>query len=106
MPRTARGRIAAERSPVWVVVVLMVGRARLTRFCRSLAARSCYSGAMDDAPTTRTDALGAHVGQKVTLRGWLYNKRSSGKLHFLEVRDGFGIVQGVMAKAEAGEEAF
>ena len=32
--------------------------------------------------------LGKHVGEEVTLRGWLYNKRSSGKLHFLEVRDG------------------
>ena len=29
----------------------------------------------------------------MTLRGWLYNKRSSGKLHFLELRDGFGLVQ-------------
>ena len=32
--------------------------------------------------------LPSFVGQEVTLRGWLYNKRSSGKLHFLEVRDG------------------
>ena len=33
-----------------------------------------------------------HVGETVTFRGWLYNQRSSGKLHFLEVRDGTGIV--------------
>jgi asparaginyl-tRNA synthetase len=50
--------------------------------------------------------LEKHVGDTVTLRGWLYNKRSSGKLHFLEVRDGFGIVQCVMAKADVGEETF
>jgi asparaginyl-tRNA synthetase len=50
--------------------------------------------------------LGKHVGEKVTLRGWLYNKRGSGKLHFLEVRDGTGLTQCVMAKADVGEEAF
>src|SRR3954462_1834654 len=61
---------------------------------------------MEQSAATLTQDLGAHVGEKVTVRGWLYNKRSSGKLHFLEVRDGFGIVQCVMAKAEVGEEAF
>jgi asparaginyl-tRNA synthetase len=55
---------------------------------------------------TRTTDLAAHVGSTVTLRGWLYNKRSSGKLHFLEVRDGFGQVQCVMAKAAVGDESF
>jgi asparaginyl-tRNA synthetase len=44
--------------------------------------------------------LGAHVGKTVELRGWLYNKRSSGKISFLLVRDGTGIVQGVMSEAE------
>jgi len=38
--------------------------------------------------------------------GWLYNRRSSSKLHFLQVRDGTGIVQGVLSKKDAGEEAF
>ncbi len=57
-------------------------------------------------PSTSSQALGNHVGETVTLRGWLYNKRSSGKLHFLEVRDGFGIIQCVMAKAAVGDEAF
>ncbi len=42
----------------------------------------------------------------MTLRGWLYNKRSSGKLHFLELRDGFGVVQCVMSKRDVGEEIF
>ena len=53
-------------------------------------------------PVVLAQDLGSHVGQKVSMRGWLYNKRSSGKLHFLEVRDGTGIVQCVMAKAEVG----
>jgi asparaginyl-tRNA synthetase len=57
-------------------------------------------------PRATTVSLGAHVGAEVALRGWLYNKRSSGKLHFLEVRDGFGLVQCVMAKAEVGDDAF
>jgi asparaginyl-tRNA synthetase len=46
------------------------------------------------------------VGQEVTLRGWLYNKRSSGKLHFLEVRDGTGIVQAVVFKGDVSPELF
>ncbi|MCC6398972.1 MAG: asparagine--tRNA ligase [Bacteroidetes bacterium] len=50
--------------------------------------------------------LHLHVGQPVTLRGWLYNKRSSGKIRFLVMRDGTGLVQGVMAKGTAPEEAF
>ena len=61
---------------------------------------------MQDAPAIATQDLGAHVGQTVTVRGWLYNKRSSGKLHFIELRDGSGIVQCVMAKSDVGEEVF
>jgi len=47
-----------------------------------------------------------HVGQTVRVRGWLYNKRSSGKLHFLEVRDGTGIVQAVVFKGNVSPELF
>jgi asparaginyl-tRNA synthetase len=54
----------------------------------------------------RIEELGAHVGDKVTLQGWLYNKRSSGKLHFLEVRDGSGICQCVIFKGEVSPELF
>ena len=61
---------------------------------------------MEEVSVVASDHIGAHVGERVTLRGWLYNKRSSGKLHFLEVRDGFGIVQCVMAKADVSEELF
>lgn len=40
--------------------------------------------------------LGQHVGSEVLIQGWLYNKRSSGKVRFVLVRDGTGIVQGVV----------
>ncbi|MFQ5648800.1 MAG: asparagine--tRNA ligase [bacterium] len=46
------------------------------------------------------------VGQEVTIYGWLYNKRSSGKLWFLLVRDGTGIIQAVVFKGNVSEELF
>ena len=48
----------------------------------------------------------AHAGETVTLKGWLYNKRSSKKLHFLQVRDGTGIIQAVVSKSDVGDELF
>ncbi|MCX7750537.1 MAG: asparagine--tRNA ligase [Candidatus Bipolaricaulota bacterium] len=42
------------------------------------------------------EELGRHVGADVLIQGWLYNKRSSGKVRFVLVRDGTGIVQGVV----------
>ena len=51
-------------------------------------------------------SLGEHVGEEVTLKGWLYNKRSKGKLHFLLVRDGTGVVQAVVSKSDVSPEAF
>jgi len=50
--------------------------------------------------------LGSHQGREVLIRGWLYNKRSSGKIVFLIIRDGTGLAQGVVVKKEAGEEIF
>ncbi|MGN1402466.1 MAG: asparagine--tRNA ligase [Bacillus sp. (in: firmicutes)] len=47
-----------------------------------------------------------YVDQEVTIGCWLANKRSSGKLAFLQLRDGTGFIQGVVVKAEAGEELF
>jgi asparaginyl-tRNA synthetase len=47
-----------------------------------------------------------HVGEEVTLNGWLYHKRSSGKVRFLLLRDGTGIIQGVVVKANVPEEIF
>ena len=43
-------------------------------------------------------SLGSKVGQTAVLRGWLYHRRTAGKLCFLEIRDGSGIVQGVVKK--------
>jgi asparaginyl-tRNA synthetase len=50
--------------------------------------------------------LAHHVGKEVELRGWLYNKRSSGKIHFLQVRDGTGICQCVATLNDLGPELF
>ncbi|MHB8986025.1 MAG: asparagine--tRNA ligase, partial [Eubacteriales bacterium] len=50
--------------------------------------------------------LGSYTGQEVLVRGWLYNKRSSGKIIFLIVRDGSGIFQGVVVRQSAGENLF
>lgn len=55
---------------------------------------------------TTIDKLIEFVGQEVTISGWLYNKRSSGKIKFLLVRDGTGIVQSVLVKSELPEEIF
>ena len=55
---------------------------------------------------TYIEELGSHVGQQVTLRGWLYNKRSSGKIRFLVMRDGTGLVQGVIARGVGPDELF
>jgi asparaginyl-tRNA synthetase len=57
-------------------------------------------------PVVRIDHLAEHVGETVKIQGWLYNKRSSGKLHFLEIRDGSGIVQGVVFKGNVSPELF
>jgi asparaginyl-tRNA synthetase len=50
--------------------------------------------------------LSQHVGQTVTLQGWLYNKTGKGKLAFLQMRDGTGICQCVVFKGNVGDEAF
>ena len=50
--------------------------------------------------------IGKHEGDEVTIKGWLHNRRSSGKIHFLILRDGSGFIQGVMSKAAVGDEVF
>jgi asparaginyl-tRNA synthetase len=50
--------------------------------------------------------IGKHEGEEVTIKGWLHNRRSSGKIHFLTLRDGSGFVQAVLSKAAVGEERF
>lgn len=55
---------------------------------------------------TYINELSAHVGQEVTLKGWLYNLRSSGKILFPQLRDGTGLVQGVVLKSAVPLELF
>ena len=50
--------------------------------------------------------IAKHVGTPITLKGWLAGKRSSGKIHFLQVRDGSGFIQAVMSKAAVGDAVF
>ncbi len=50
--------------------------------------------------------VGQHEGEDVTIKGWLYNKRSSGKLHFLLLRDGTGVIQAVVSRADVSPEVF
>jgi asparaginyl-tRNA synthetase len=49
---------------------------------------------------------GKHVGEEVTLWGWLHHKRSSGKIQFLMIRDGSGYIQGVLVKNAVSPEVF
>ncbi len=48
--------------------------------------------------------ISKHVDQEVTIKGWLYNKRSSGKIAFLELRDGSGFIQAIVSQAEVSEQ--
>ena len=54
----------------------------------------------------RIESLPKHVGSEVLLEGWLFHRRSSGKIEFLQVRDGSGLVQCVASKADLSEEVF
>ena len=57
-------------------------------------------------PVIAISDAGGHVGEEVSIRGWLYNKRESGKLLFPLIRDGSGIMQGVVVKKEVSPEVF
>ncbi len=57
-------------------------------------------------PVVRIAEISEHEGQDVELRGWLYNRRSSGKLHFLQIRDGSGVIQAVMFQGDVPPELF
>ena len=59
-----------------------------------------------EAPVSRISELSRHDGQIVTIQGWLYNLRESGKLLFPIFRDGSGVVQGVVPKAAVSPETF
>ena len=58
------------------------------------------------ATSFRIKDLSGHVGETVTINGWLYNKRTSGKLQFPIVRDGSGFVQCVVSRKEVSEESW
>ena len=57
-------------------------------------------------PITTIREIGQHEGESVLIRGWLYNLRESGKLLFPQFRDGSGIIQGVVVKAQVPPELF
>ncbi len=57
-------------------------------------------------PVTTIAEIGKHDGQIVTIRGWLYNLRESGKLLFPQFRDGSGVIQGVVPKNAVTPEVF
>ncbi len=50
--------------------------------------------------------IGEYEGRDVTIQGWLYNRRSSGKIHFLLVRDGTGTIQCVVSRSEVSAAVF
>src|SRR5438132_4152114 len=55
---------------------------------------------------TTIDEIGRHVAADVEVRGWVYNLRSSGAIHFLLLRDGTGILQAVAARQDLPAEVF
>ncbi|UCF70983.1 MAG: asparagine--tRNA ligase [candidate division WOR-3 bacterium] len=50
--------------------------------------------------------IGKYEGREVTVKGWLYNKRSSGKIRFILIRDGTGIIQSVIAEGDVDDSVF
>jgi len=64
------------------------------------------TNAVITAPVARISELSKFEGQTVTIQGWLYNQRESGKLLFPIIRDGSGLVQGVVPKNAVAPEVF
>jgi asparaginyl-tRNA synthetase len=62
--------------------------------------------ALQNAPVTTIREIGQHEGQVVTIRGWLYNLRESGKLLFPQIRDGSGVIQGIVPRNQVSPELF
>jgi len=59
-----------------------------------------------EGPVAYIEDIANYAGQRVVVRGWLHNRRSSGKIHFLTLRDGSGFIQGVMSKSAVDEATF
>jgi len=47
-----------------------------------------------------------NLAQSITLRGWVFNFRSSGKIYFLQIRDGSGVIQAIVSQAEVNEKVW
>ncbi len=56
--------------------------------------------------TVTISHLGRHIGEEVAIDGWLHAKRSSGKIVFLQMRDGTGFVQAVMVRSDVSDDTF
>ena len=54
----------------------------------------------------RINQIFKYAGQQVKLNGWVYNSRRSGKIGFLTFRDGFGLLQCIVARNDVGEGDF
>jgi asparaginyl-tRNA synthetase len=59
-----------------------------------------------DLPVATVDRLSAFAGKRVRLNGWVFNKSSKGKLHFVHLRDGTGVVQCVVFHKNVSPELF
>ncbi len=56
--------------------------------------------------TITIDDIAQHVGEEVTVRGWVYNRTDKGRLQFIQMRDGTGIAQCVAFKKEMNPDEF
>lgn len=61
---------------------------------------------MEGVVKVRIAEIGQFTGETVMIEGWLWNKRSSGKIQFLQIRDGSGFIQGVVVKSDVPESVF
>ncbi len=61
---------------------------------------------MSDTKTVEIRSLREHLAEEVALRGWVYHFRSSGKIHFLVLRDGTGLCQCVISRDEVDDDVF
>nr|MBA3470435.1 asparagine--tRNA ligase [Herpetosiphonaceae bacterium] len=57
-------------------------------------------------PSTYIADIADHIGESVRLAGWVYNKTEKGKLVFIQLRDGTGVIQAVVFKKNINEEVF
>jgi asparaginyl-tRNA synthetase len=68
--------------------------------------RQCYLDGGLHIVLVTIQKISAYIGKEVKLGGWLYNKRSSGKIQFLQLRDGTGFIQGVLVKSQVTPEVW